>query len=827
MSTTTTPPEPQARSSSMPSPIHHLLKSYTSSHPLRSPSPLPANARVDPQRPQRTAPPSSSSPLMWTLGVWIAFIQFALAKGLHIVWSLLKHLVVGPHRKSWGYRMTFIVSFMRNVANYTDFADIVLVRRLVSITYLIPLPADAVVTPITFLVPKRRGEDACRGFFRDWDWQETGTRELTGEWVVNNDVWKRLKAERRARWNAEMRRRAHYHVGPSRLRHDSMSSDTSESRSPLGRIFSSLPTPIYGRTPAVAPRPLPGGPEAMEMPEPEVEGVPPSRRERVIYYVHGGAYYVGNAATHRLITIGVSKACNARVFAITYRLAPEAAFPLPLHDVLHGYLRLLAPPLSIPPENIVVMGDSAGGGLSIALCLYLRDNGYRLPAGLVLMSPWVDLTMSCGSWDENAYSDVVPRPDAEDHLNPVGCYLGPKGLQSHLTHPYASPLFGDLRGLPPMLIQSGEAEVLRDEITLLAHKATLAGVHVTHELYEDMVHVFQTFTWLPAAKAAVNSVGRWVRQTLPRVEWEATQVALSVEAAQTLLEREVQAGTDSDAEHLDSDNDTDGDDTPIAASPAGRGTLPVSASLASIDEERPSRRSSRRHRKDDYDRMSRDHSTPRRQRSAANFAPDVSVIPLAVPRQQRPTAAFPHQPHLANQTESPRPQLHRAHTAGVASSSSIISPPAHRSTSTATLSPSREASYSTLGRTHSQSHVPQATQHAAIRRRRATASLSMHVSSPVSPTGAYAPGPMHPASPPPPTPRRRLRAPTITSYPSTPTARTRTTSHTDIFELVDSYNESGAANPTVVYGAEGEIRSVGVLGDEEDEWEVPEDDAQR
>ncbi len=108
MSTTTTPPEPHARSSGMPSPLHHLLKSYTSSHPLRSPSPVPANARVDPQRPQRTAPPSSSSPLMWTLGVWIAFIQFALAKGLHIVWSLLKHLIVGPHRKSWGYRMTFV-----------------------------------------------------------------------------------------------------------------------------------------------------------------------------------------------------------------------------------------------------------------------------------------------------------------------------------------------------------------------------------------------------------------------------------------------------------------------------------------------------------------------------------------------------------------------------------------------------------------------------------------------------------------------------------------------------------------------------------------------
>jgi acetyl esterase/lipase len=103
----------------------------------------------------------------------------------------------------------------------------------------------------------------------------------------------------------------------------------------------------------------------------------------------------------------------ANDLAITYRLAPEHVFPLPLHDVLHGYLRLLAPPLSIPPENIIIAGDSAGGGLSLALVMYLRDEGYKMPAGIVLMSPWVDLTMSCGSWDDNLEWDVVPRPEAD------------------------------------------------------------------------------------------------------------------------------------------------------------------------------------------------------------------------------------------------------------------------------------------------------------------------------------------------------------------------------------------------------------------------------
>lgn len=93
--------------------------------------------------------------------------------------------------------------------------------------------------------------------------------------------------------------------------------------------------------------------------------------------------------------------------------------------------------------------------------------------------------MSCESWDSNAAFDVVPVPAPDDYLNPVGLYLGQS--MDYLTHPYASPLFGDLRGLPPLLIQSGDSEVLRDEITLLAHKATLAGVNVQHELYEDCV----------------------------------------------------------------------------------------------------------------------------------------------------------------------------------------------------------------------------------------------------------------------------------------------------------------------------------------------------
>lgn len=139
------------------------------------------------------------------------------------------------------------------------------------------------------------------------------------------------------------------------------------------------------------------------------------------------------------------------------------------------------------------------------------------------------MTRSCDSWDSNAPFDIVPIPSNGDHLDPVACYLG-SNMERYLTHPYASPLFGDFTGLPPLLIQAGESEVLRDEVTLLAHKATLAGVQIMHELYEDAVslhvnnlfvnssmvilrqiHVFQAFPFLEASQHAFSSCRAFVR----------------------------------------------------------------------------------------------------------------------------------------------------------------------------------------------------------------------------------------------------------------------------------------------------------------------------
>ncbi|KAI0066563.1 hypothetical protein BV25DRAFT_1820557 [Artomyces pyxidatus] len=347
--------------------------------------------------------------------------------------------------------MTVLTSIMRDAGRHSKLVDITTIRLLLSVDSLIPLPPDALVTPVTFRVRKRQ----LRGILAQYDALEDGSRELSGEWVVSKKLWKRLQAE----WRASQK----------------------------------SPTP---------PR--------------------KHHKERVVLYLHGGAYYLFSPATHRRITIPLSKFTDARVFAVDYRLAPETRFPGPLHDAVSTYFRLLED-LHIPPENILFAGDSAGGGLCLALLMYLRDNEYPLPAGAILMSPWVDLTQSCDSWDSNAPFDIVPIPISGDHLDPVGCYLGPH-MERYLTHPYASPLFGNFKGLPPMLIQAGEAEVLRDEITLLAHKATLAGVEVMHELYEDGIHVFQALSFFGGTHNAFLSCRAFVRMVLPLMQAHSPRV---------------------------------------------------------------------------------------------------------------------------------------------------------------------------------------------------------------------------------------------------------------------------------------------------------------
>ena len=131
------------------------------------------------------------------------------------------------------------------------------------------------------------------------------------------------------------------------------------------------------------------------------------------------------------------------------------------------------------------------------------------------MTGLVDLTRSCDSWESNASFDIVPIPSNGDHLDPVACYLG-SNMERYLTHPYASPLFGDFTSLPPLLIQAGESEVLRDEVTLLAHKATLAGVQVMHELYEDAVSLQVSMLFVSLSMASLTIDSRIPSISFPR-----------------------------------------------------------------------------------------------------------------------------------------------------------------------------------------------------------------------------------------------------------------------------------------------------------------------
>ncbi|CAG8598250.1 3055_t:CDS:2 [Ambispora leptoticha] len=313
------------------------------------------------------------------------------------------------------------------------------------------IPSDIVVTPVTFPVYNR----GLYGILREHDQKENGTREIDGEWVVPKSLWSKINQE--------------FHMNSSKL---------------------------------------------FWIDENNVKW----SNEKVVLAIHGGAYYVMSTRTHRDLNYRLSKSTGRRVFAINYRLAPEGPFPCGLHDVVHSYLYLTDPNgLAIQPQNIVVAGDSAGGGLTLALLLYLRDHGMPLPGGALLFSPWVDLTMSCYSWEHNQPYDILPKISDEDPLHPVRLYLTPFEERSHLlTHPYVSPIFGDMNHLPPLLIQCGDSEVLRDEIILLANKIEKTGTtFVQHEIYEDMIHVFQTFSFLEPAQKAVDAAGYWVKNVLP------------------------------------------------------------------------------------------------------------------------------------------------------------------------------------------------------------------------------------------------------------------------------------------------------------------------
>jgi len=232
---------------------------------------------------------------------------------------------------------------------------------------------------------------------------------------------------------------------------------------------------------------------------------PPSAAPgRVVLYLHGGGYVIGSPRSHRHLAAAVAGAAGASALLLDYRLAPEHPFPAAVEDATAAYRWLLDQ--AIAPEHIVIAGDSAGGGLTVATLLALREARVPLPAGGVCISPWVDLTCSGASYATKAAADPIVRRAGVEEM--ARAYLGATPPRT----PLASPLFADLRGLPPLLIHVGSDEVLLDDAVQLAERAKAAGVDATLEIYDRMIHVWHWFLpMLDEAQTAVEAIGRFVR----------------------------------------------------------------------------------------------------------------------------------------------------------------------------------------------------------------------------------------------------------------------------------------------------------------------------
>ncbi|MDT0634610.1 alpha/beta hydrolase [Spectribacter hydrogenoxidans] len=224
---------------------------------------------------------------------------------------------------------------------------------------------------------------------------------------------------------------------------------------------------------------------------------------RVLLYFHGGAFVARSPDLYAAMVAPWCRALNARALMVDYRLAPEHPYPAGIDDCHRAYRWLLDQ--DIAPENIVIAGDSAGGNLALAILLRAKNEGAPLPSCAVLLSPFLDLTLSGDSMLANA---------RRDPLFTLAFGVGIRRFYAEpfeLLNPEVSPLFGDFAGLPPMLIQVGSSEVLLDDATRAAAQARANGVDVELEIWERQPHVFQAITALPQAHAAAQNILGFVR----------------------------------------------------------------------------------------------------------------------------------------------------------------------------------------------------------------------------------------------------------------------------------------------------------------------------
>jgi epsilon-lactone hydrolase len=227
---------------------------------------------------------------------------------------------------------------------------------------------------------------------------------------------------------------------------------------------------------------------------------------KALIYFHGGGHYIGSLTSHRHFVSRLAVAAGVTTFNIGYRLAPEHPYPAGLEDAVKVYRRILD--LGFAAHDIVVGGESAGGNLSAALLLKLRDLGVPQPAGVYLLSPWLDMTASGQSYEAVAGRDPMITRDGITQI--VKLYLGGKPDDT-----YTSPIRADLAGLPPMLIQVGSEEVLLSDSLTFAHNAALAGIEVKLHVAPEMPHAWPLFHFvIRAGLVAIEEAGQWMQQRL-------------------------------------------------------------------------------------------------------------------------------------------------------------------------------------------------------------------------------------------------------------------------------------------------------------------------
>lgn len=270
----------------------------------------------------------------------------------------------------------------------------------------------------------------------------------------------------------------------------------------------------FGAIPAgvsVSPVNIAGLPEGLfaEWIHPQGGADRPGPVDRAIFYTHGGGYVTGNCVDHRMHVAKFVQSTGVGALLYDYRLAPEHPFPAAMHDTLTAYRWLLAQ--GVDPGNIIIVGESAGGGLCLASLIAIRDEGLPLPTAGVALSPWTDLKCTGASYRTNSRRDISALGSWEVW---GGYYVG----DNDPTHPWISPLYADLHGLPPILIEVGDHEILLDDAVSFASKASAAGVDMTLRVWQGMVHCFPLFVpMFPEATQAWAEVICFIRKHL-RVE---------------------------------------------------------------------------------------------------------------------------------------------------------------------------------------------------------------------------------------------------------------------------------------------------------------------